>query len=183
MPVTTLGSSSTGSSTSGSSSIPAGSLSLREPAHRVSTKARALWAVGAALWSLAGLTVLVLAEVFDWFGVPVWVWPLYVVLAVAYVVGMPAVRYRVHRWESTDTAVYTQTGWLSRERRIAPMSRVQTVDFEQSAFARVLGLASVTVTTASAAGPLHINGIDKEVAERLVADLTRRTEAEAGDAT
>ena len=67
---------------------------------------------------------------------------------------MPRVRYRIHRWESTDTAVYTQTGWLSRERRIAPMSRVQTVDFEQGPIDRLLGLASVTVTTASAAGPL-----------------------------
>ena len=63
------------------------------------------------------------------------------------------------------------------------MSRVQTVDFEQSAVGRLLGLASVTVTTASAAGPLQINGISKETAERLVDDLTRRTEAEAGDAT
>ena len=92
-------------------------------------------------------------------------------------------RYRIHRWESTDTAVYTQTGWLARERRIAPMSRVQTVDFEQSAIGRLLGLATVTVTTASAAGPLRISGIDKHVADRLVDDLTRRTEAEAGDAT
>ena len=98
-----------------------------------------------------------LAAVFDWFDVPLWVWPLYAVLAIAYVVAMPRVRYRVHRWESTETAVYTQTGWLSRERRIAPMSRVQTVDFEQSAIGRLLGLASVTVTTASAAGPLRIS--------------------------
>ena len=63
------------------------------------------------------------------------------------------------------------------------MSRVQTVDFEQSAIGRFLGLASVTVTTASAAGPLKITMIDKPVADRLVDDLTRRTEAEAGDAT
>ena len=59
--------------------------------------------------------------------------------SVAYVVAMPRVRYRIHRWESTDTAVYTQTGWLCRERRIAPMSRVQTVDFEQGAIGRLLG--------------------------------------------
>lgn len=129
------------------------------------------------------LGLLIAAEIFDWFEVPLWAWPLYAVLAIAYVVGMPIVRYRIHRWESTDTAVYTQTGWLSRERRIAPMSRVQTVDLEQSAVGRLLDLASVTVTTASAAGPLHISMIDKPVADRLVDDLTRRTEAEAGDAT
>jgi membrane protein YdbS with pleckstrin-like domain len=161
----------------------AGNPALREPAHQVSSKAPVLWAFGAATRSLVVLAVLVAAEVFDWFDVPLWAWPLYAVLAIAYIVGMPVVRYRIHRWESTDSAVYTQTGWLSRERRIAPMSRVQTVDFEQTPLGRVLGLASVTVTTASAAGPLEITMIDKAVADRLVDDLTRRTEAEAGDAT
>ena len=161
----------------------AGNPALREPAHQVSSKAPVLWAVGALAESLVLPIVGVLAVVFDWFDVPLWAWPLYAVLAIAYVVAMPRVRYRIHRWESTDTAVYTQTGWLSRERRIAPMSRVQTVDFEQSAIGRFLGLASVTVTTASAAGPLKITMIDKPVADRLVDDLTRRTEAEAGDAT
>ena len=162
---------------------PCANPALREPAHQVSSKAPMVWAVGAAVRVLVVLVVLVLAVVFDWFEVPLWAWPLYAVLAIAYVVAMPRVRYRIHRWESTDTAVYTQTGWLSRERRIAPMSRVQTVDFEQSAIGRFLGLASVTVTTASAAGPLKISMIDKPVADRLVDDLTRRTEAEAGDAT
>jgi membrane protein YdbS with pleckstrin-like domain len=156
---------------------------LRDPAHRVSPKAPLLWAATACLPVGILLLVLVAARLFDWFPVPLWVFPLYVVVAIGYVVGMPFVRYQVHRWESTDDAVYTQTGWLSRERRIAPMSRVQTVDFAQSAIGRVLGLASVTVTTASAAGPLVISAIDKEVADRLVADLTRRTSAEAGDAT
>ena len=162
---------------------PAGNPALREPAHQVSTKAPMVWAIGAAVRASVVLVVLVLAVIFDWFEVPLWAWPLYAVVAIAYVVWMPRVRYRIHRWESTDTAVYTQTGWLSRERRIAPMSRVQTVDYEQSAIGRFLDLASVTVTTASAAGPLKITMVDKHVADRLVADLTRRTEAEAGDAT
>jgi uncharacterized protein len=155
---------------------------LRDPAHQVSRKAPLLWAAGAGIRSLLLLVAVVVADLF-WLDVPWWVYPLLVVVLVAYVVVMPRVRYRIHRWESTDTAVYTQTGWLSRERRIAPMSRVQTVDFEQGWIDRLLGLASVTVTTASAAGPLQISAIDKPVADRLVDDLTRRTEAEAGDAT
>lgn len=162
---------------------PASSPALRDPVNRVSTKAPVLWAAGACLPVVSLLAVLVAARVFDWFTVPLWVFPLYAVVAVAYIVAMPWVRFQVHRWESTEDAVYTQTGWLSRERRIAPMSRVQTVDYEQSAIGRVLGLASVTVTTASAAGPLTISAIDKDVADRLVADLTRRAEADAGDAT
>jgi uncharacterized protein len=156
---------------------------LRDPAHQVSAKAPTLWAIGAVVRSVILLVALLVSSLFDWFDVPWWVWPPLVGACVAYTVVMPRVRYRIHRWESTDTAVYTQTGWLSRERRIAPMSRVQTVDFQQTAVSRLFGLATVTVTTASAAGPLRISDIDKPVADRLVDDLTRRTEAEAGDAT
>ena len=79
----------------------------------------------------------------------------------AYVVVVPQWRYLVHRWEVTDTAVYTQTGWWARERRIAPMSRIQTVDHVEGAIARLFGLATVTVTTASAAGALEIAGLDQ----------------------
>ena len=162
---------------------PAANPALRDPAHQVSAKAPVLWTVGAAIRSVILFGVLLAAGLFDWFPVPLWAWPVYAVVSIAYVIAMPRVRYRIHRWESTDSAVYTQTGWLSRERRIAPMSRVQTVDFEQGPVDRLLGLASVTVTTASAAGPLKISAIDKPVADRLVDDLTRRTEAEVGDAT
>lgn len=162
---------------------PTSNPALREPAHQVSTKAPVLWAVSAALQEAFVLLALVVVQLMGWWDVPLWVWPVYAVGAVAYVGVMPVLRYRIHRWESTETAVYTQTGWLSRERRIAPMSRVQTVDFEQSVLGRLFGLASVTVTTASAAGPVQISMIDKPVADRLVDDLTRRTEAEAGDAT
>ena len=96
---------------------------------------------------------------------------------------VPQWRYLVHRWEVTDTAVYTQTGWWSRERRIAPMSRIQTVDHVEGAIARLFGLATVTVTTASAAGALEIEGLDKQVARRLVDELTMKADAVEGDAT
>jgi membrane protein YdbS with pleckstrin-like domain len=157
---------------------------LREPAGRVSSRAPLIWAIGAAVRGLLlGAGLFVAAVVLELFELPAWGWVLYAAAVVGYVVVMPAYRYRVHRWESTDTAVYTQRGWLSRERRIAPMSRVQTVDLEQTAFSRLVGLANVTVTTASAAGPLRIEALDVEVAERLVDELTRRAEAETGDAT
>jgi uncharacterized protein len=159
-------------------------VTLREPAGRVSPRAPMIWAVGAVVRGLFVAAALFVASVVaELFTVPTWVWVAYAVAAAGYAVVMPVYRYRVHRWESTDTAVYTQRGWLSRERRIAPMSRVQTVDFEQTAVSRLFGLANVTVTTASAAGPLRIEGLDTRTAERLVDELTRRTEAEAGDAT
>jgi membrane protein YdbS with pleckstrin-like domain len=119
----------------------------------------------------------------DLFDVPWWVWPLLAVALISYVVVMPRWRFLVHRWEVTDTAVYTQTGWLARERRIAPMSRIQTVDHVEGAISRLFGLATVTVTTASAAGALAIVGLDKVVARSLVDELTIKADAVEGDAT
>jgi membrane protein YdbS with pleckstrin-like domain len=104
-------------------------------------------------------------------------------VATAHLLVMPQWRYRVHRWETTDQAVYTQTGWFSQERRIAPISRIQTVDVHRGPFERLFRLANVTVTTASAAGPIHIHALDLDVAQRLVDDLTTITQASEGDAT
>ena len=84
---------------------------------------------------------------------------------------------------ATDTAVYTQTGWFTQERRIAPISRIQTVDSEFGVLERLFGLANVTVTTASAAGPIKVHGLDKDTASQLVAQLTSTTAATPGDAT
>lgn len=156
---------------------------LRDPANLVSPRARTVWRTVAAIRAIVPFAVALVLQLTGVWDLPLWVWIGYVVLAAADVVAMPIYKYRVHRWETTATAVYTQTGWIARERRIAPMSRVQTVDLEQSVIGRVLGLATVTVTTASAAGPLRIEGLDRAVAERLVDELTRRAEDEAGDAT
>ena len=155
---------------------------LRDPAHRVSPRARLMWQVSAGIEGLVlvGVAAIVAltSEAVRWWMVVV----LAVVVAV-YAVVVPQWRYLVHRWEATDTAVYTQTGWWARERRIAPMSRIQTVDYAEGAIARLFGLASVTVTTASAAGALSIDGLDRQVARRLVDDLTRQADVVEGDAT
>lgn len=80
-------------------------------------------------------------------------------------------------------AVYTRSGWFDQETRIAPVSRIQTVDSHRGPLEQLFGLANVTVTTASAAGPLRINGLDRATAEQLVTELTDNTQAEPGDAT
>jgi membrane protein YdbS with pleckstrin-like domain len=105
------------------------------------------------------------------------------VIGIPYMIVMPLWRYRVHRWEVTEDAVYTRTGWLWQEWRIAPMSRIQTVDTARGPLEQAFRLSSVTVTTASAAGPLKIRGLDRSVAEDLVEKLTEVTQAHRGDAT
>jgi membrane protein YdbS with pleckstrin-like domain len=105
------------------------------------------------------------------------------VVAAAHATVMPQWRYRVHRWEVAPEAVYTRAGWLHQESRIAPISRIQTVDSERGPLEQLFGLANVTVTTASAAGPLEIHGLDRATAQRLVDDLTTAAQATRGDAT
>jgi membrane protein YdbS with pleckstrin-like domain len=157
---------------------------LREPSERVSPRARLMWTLGALANSVFTYGVLLVVG-FVWRPFDVtWWWAALVGLAfLGYTLVMPRWRYAVHRWEATETAVYTQTGWWSIEQRIAPMSRIQTVDYQESAFARLFGLASVTVTTASAAGALSIDGLDKRLARELVDQLTSRADAVPGDAT
>jgi len=160
------------------------SLTLRDPTERVSPRAPVVWAAGAVVRGLVlGGLLFAGSVVAELFTMSAWAWAAYAVVVIGYAVAMPLYRFRMHRWETTERAVYTQTGWLSRERRIAPMSRVQTVDLEQGVVARLVGLATVTVTTASAAGALRIEGLAVPVAHQLVSDLTRRADLETGDAT
>ena len=158
--------------------------SLREPSQRVSPRARLMWLTTAAVQAVVLFVVLlVLAGPTDVLDAPWWVLVLVALFLATYVAVVPQWRYLVHRWEVTDTAVYTQTGWWKRERRIAPMSRIQTVDHVEGAIARLFRLATVTVTTASAAGALAIGGLDRDVARRLVDELTIKADAVEGDAT
>jgi membrane protein YdbS with pleckstrin-like domain len=158
---------------------------LRPPRHRVSRKAVGYWTVGPLVfWLLVtGGQAGVLLTRDDHPGWLPATLVASVVLGALHVLVMPSWRYRVHRWEITGEAVYTQSGWLKQEWRIAPISRIQTVDVERDAVEQLFGLAKVTVTTASAAGPLHIRGLDHEVALRVVAELTATTQATPGDAT
>ena len=143
-----------------------------------------MWQVSAVVEALVTLAVLTVFDtVVDEVDVPWWVFALAVALHVVWAAVVPHWRYLVHRWEVTETAVYTQTGWWSRERRIAPMSRIQTVDHGEGAVERLFRLATVTVTTASAAGALRISGLDRDDARRLVDELTLKADAVEGDAT
>ncbi len=143
-----------------------------------------MWLVGCLTEGLVLLAILV-GVALAWESLPArwWLVGTAGALVVGYAAVVPRWRYLVHRWEVSETAVYTQTGWWARERRIAPMSRIQTVDYAEGAISRLFGLATVTVTTASAAGALQIEGLDRQLAQRLVDDLTLKADAVEGDAT
>ena len=144
-----------------------------------------VWAIGAAIpWLVLAIGQLV------WFALDGRLWWLHGLAAAVTVVGIlifvvvvPLWRYRVHRWEIGAQAVYTRTGWLMQERRIAPISRVQTVDTYRGPLDRMFGLANVTVTTASSAGAVRIVALDSDVADRVVEQLTDIAALGAEDAT
>jgi membrane protein YdbS with pleckstrin-like domain len=157
---------------------------LREPAEQVSPRAVGYWRLSAV-----PLVVLVLgvgsAGVVST-GAPWWSWVVAALLLVGALVVlavMPGLRYRVHRWEVTHEAIYTRSGWLRRDVRIVPLSRVQTISTSQTAVMRAFGLASLLVTTASSAGAVRVEGLDAELAREVASDLTRDTAATEGDAT
>ncbi|MCA1269124.1 PH domain-containing protein, partial [Streptomyces sp. 7G] len=103
--------------------------------------------------------------------------------ATATAVLFPLWWFRTHRWEVTEDAVYVLTGFFWQEWRIAPMSRIQTVDTVRGPLEQLFRLATVTVTTASAKGAVRIEGLDHEVAADLAERLTRITRDTPGDAT
>lgn len=160
-------------------------LRLRPPRNRVDERARRWW-TAQALATVAPLLA-ALATAFalapgarGWLGAA---FAVALVSGAAYVVVMPRWRYRVHRWEATDEAVYASSGWLVQEWRVAPLSRVQTVDTLRGPLQQLFGLATVTVTTASAKGAITIDGLDAELATSVVHRLTETTQANPGDAT
>ncbi|MCV7329711.1 PH domain-containing protein [Mycobacterium cookii] len=160
-------------------------MDMVDPAHPPSRRAPLRWAVGGVVpWLLlaAGEAV--------WIGVDKRMPWLHILIGIVTVFGavvaasiVPLWRYRVHRWELGPQAVFTRTGWLVQERRIAPISRVQTVDTYRGPLDRLFGLANVTVTTASSAGAVRISALDVDVADHLVAQLTDIAAIGAEDAT
>jgi membrane protein YdbS with pleckstrin-like domain len=157
---------------------------LRDPANRVSRRAIGYWTARAVLSGVTVLLVEVGAAATTGFSTA---WRIALlatgILFAAHVAIMPRWRYRVHRWEVTDQALYTRSGWFSVHWRIAPISRIQTIDSHRSFGERVFGLANVTATTASAAGPVRIHGLDRLLADKLLDQLAVVTGRAAGDAT
>ncbi|MEU9091345.1 PH domain-containing protein [Streptomyces sp. NPDC048428] len=158
---------------------------LRAPAHTPDPRAIGWWRAQWLLLTAAPVTVLTVLGAFL-ASARFWLLPAAAVLAVLGIgcaVVVPLWWFRTHRWEVTDQAVYVRTGVLWQEWRIAPMSRIQTVDTVRGPLEQLCRLATVTVTTASSKGAVRIEGLDHELAAELAERLTRITQDTPGDAT
>ncbi|RJL34267.1 PH domain-containing protein [Bailinhaonella thermotolerans] len=167
---------------------------LREPAHRLSKRAVAQWAVESVIGFVlvVGGTAIAASWIDssrfswlpDWLVEHVWWVPIAVgAVLLPFVVIEPVWRYAVHRWELTEDVVYARSGWFSREWVFVPVSRIQTVDKTQGWLERALGLSTLEIRTASHAGSSSIKGLDYDVAARLAEDLAVRAHELRDDAT
>jgi uncharacterized protein len=160
-------------------------LRLRPPRHRLDRRFIAWRTVQALIWGAGVLGTLGAVHAYAE-AVRPWLGPVLVVVGVIYAVNitvMPTWRYLVHRWEATDDAVYALQGWLTRKWQIVPLSRIQSIDTEIGPIQRSLGLATITVTTASSEGRIAIEGLDVKVAQETVDRLRDVVAATRGDAT
>lgn len=158
---------------------------LVEPRRRVSPRAKAWWFTKAMIEALVVVALVGVWALADdqhrsW---QVGAAAVLALLGLVAAIIEPQWRFRVHRWDYTDVAVFTRAGWITQERRVAPISRIQTVDVERGPIAQLFGLANVTVTTASAKGPISIEGLELATAEEVVAHLTAVAARTRGDAT
>ena len=177
---TTAGTSPAGASTSAIAAM------IHDPGGRPSVRAVRFWTLDA----LTGWGFIALIELVWMFFGDEWTNPwhlgalgLTVVVAAIHAAIMPRWRYSVHRWEVTDDAIFVRSGWLTQETRVAPISRLQTVDSRRGFLSRLMGLTTIKITTASSAGALTIHALDDAVAQEVVAKLAVIAQQNAGDAT
>jgi uncharacterized protein len=159
---------------------------IHDPSRRPSVRAVRFWTLDAII----GWTFFAVLQVAWMLIGNYWTNPLHlgglaltVVAAIIHAAIMPRWRYSVHRWEVTDDAIFVRSGWLTQETRVAPISRLQTVDSRRGFLSRIMGLTTIKITTASSAGALTIHALDDAVAQEVVAKLATIAQQNAGDAT
>ena len=84
---------------------------------------------------------------------------------------LQTLRWRRWSWRLTDTAIELRSGVLTRRHTVVPLFRVQQIDLLEGPIERLLGLATLTVTTASAAGSVSLPGLAADTAPSVRRDM------------
>lgn len=110
-----------------------------------------------------------------------WVVALPLAALATFAVGpLQTMRWRRWSWRLTGTAIELRSGVLSRRHVVVPHFRVQQIDVLEGPLERLLGLATLTVTTASAGGSVSLPGLPAATAPALRGEmLARATRANA----
>lgn len=86
----------------------------------------------------------------------------------------PRARWDGWRWRLTPLALELTHGVLVRTHEAVPYFRVQQIDVAQGPVDRLLGLATLQVTTASASGSASLPGVPADQAPAVRAELLAR---------
>ena len=99
----------------------------------------------------------------------------------AVVLWIPTLRYERWRWRLNPLAIELQHGVLVRRHDAVPYFRIQQIDVNQGPLDRLLGLATLEVTTASASGSAGLPGITAGEAPSVRTELLARAAQAVGD--
>jgi uncharacterized protein len=107
--------------------------------------------------------------------IPAWTVALPAAIVVALAVGpLQTLRWRRWSWRLTDRAVELRSGVVTRRHVVVPHFRVQQIDVLEGPIERLLGLATLRVTTASATGSVDLPGLSASVAPGVRGELLAR---------
>ncbi|MEX2550553.1 MAG: PH domain-containing protein [Nitriliruptoraceae bacterium] len=132
------------------------------------------WRITAALSSLLPAVV---TSVLGFVFAGRWGWLVLALVVGAFlfaVVLYPPMRFRRWRWQLSGLAVDMRSGVLVRRQETVPYFRIQQIDIVAGPVDRLLGLASLQVTTASASGSATLPGIEAESAPVVRVELLAR---------
>jgi membrane protein YdbS with pleckstrin-like domain len=103
---------------------------------------------------------------------PGWIVALPTAVVIGLVVGpFQTLRWRRWSWRLTDRAIELRSGVITRRHTVVPHFRVQQIDVLEGPIERMLGLATLRVTTASASGSVDLPGLSAAVAPGVRSEL------------
>lgn len=132
------------------------------------------------VWRLALLPALVpptvaLGLLIRFLPVPGWLIAVPTAALAALAVGpLQTLRWRRWSWRLTETAIELRSGVLTRRHTVVPYFRVQQIDVLEGPLERLLGIATLTVTTASAGGSVSLPGLPAATAPTVRGELLAR---------
>ena len=141
------------------------------PTNKLNKKVVSAWRINGIIDTVFIAIIVAIAEIILYFSVDNFM-PFLVIGAIIVIVWficdvlvVPAVRYRIWRYDVTEDEVDLYHGIIVRKRIIIPLVRVQFTDTKQGPIKKAFGLAEVTINTAG--GEKTIPGLLDEDADAL----------------
>lgn len=103
------------------------------------------------------------------------------VLAAVWILRWPPARYRRWRWRLGPLALELRHGVVILRHQAVPYFRIQQIDVTQGPLDRLLGLATLQVTTASSSGSAALPGLPAADAPEIRVELLARAAVAVGE--